>query len=188
MVKHTQAICLSVFKHFAGLVLKGLRGLREKTYFCNSRRLIWNLPFGIHAGCMIKTLPNINSATTAGFFFHLSKSFCSDQLQMANFLYFSRHHLSIYSFLVVSLFQANAADIYLSKLNKKTLEKCVKYIQNELWRHVSDIIAINGIGLVSLLLTLNIYFFSITIVDFEQANVCSQLEDRNQNSALCVLI
>ena len=68
---------------------------------------------------------------------------------------------------MVSLFQANAADIYLLKLNKKTLEKCVKYIQNELWRRVSDVIAISGIGLVSLLLTLNIYFLSITIVHFE---------------------
>ena len=53
----------------------------------------------------------------------------------------------------------------------ETLEKGVKYIQNQQWKHQND--DVNEVVLVFLLLTVNIVyvFFSVSVVYFERENV-----------------
>ena len=67
-----------------------------------------------------------------------------------------------------------------SKSTIETLEKDVKYVQSQQYKHQNDA---TDVVLVFLLLTLNIFhtFFSVSYVDFEQVNFVSWVPSSKLN-------
>ena len=68
----------------------------------------------------------------------------------------------------------NSENIHLFKVNNRSTEKGVKYVQSQQYRHQNDV---NNFVLVSILLAFNTFhtFCSVSIVDLEQVKNCWKL-------------